>query len=418
MATSQSHIDLSKASDEQLEAEVLRRKRQREEQHARNQPANQTDQLLKRRKLAETKSSRKREQRQLPPAIYEAQIDKLADSESPMADSNNGGGGVETMAKIRKILFEARHGSAADLEVKAALLLATRLMARENITEAEKEAMLNSGGADEDAGGFSNIFIRRKDGNRTMLVKLFDYVKGLALAMSIYFDCSFYTTRRPPAAVEVTFYGIPKNTTAAALGFEVVYNQMSDWARPLLKDDSRKSYFRGIADEQKRLARAEKSAEEAQAKRADQDASEARYRQDEMERQAPFDCSKPESDESSGIGHNATISEDPINDEVSDDDGPDDHVIEADFVISEEEEAEGNGLTKLREEPADTSPALGCSLTVQRGNQQSSQVLYLNIKLFKCHKIQQPFRAMLMLVPLLTSRHQCCRAVRTRQQVP
>jgi hypothetical protein len=106
--------------------------------------------------------------------------------------------------------------------------------------------------------------------------------------MKNFFDCKYYTTTRP-ASLELTFYGIAENTVAASMSFEMAYNLIAHWASSYKGIGTRNSYCLGASDELSRMARREKAAEEAEAKRAEADATIAKAKEEEAERQVQLD---------------------------------------------------------------------------------------------------------------------------------
>lgn len=106
--------------------------------------------------------------------------------------------------------------------------------------------------------------------------------------MKNFFDCKYYTTTRP-ASLELTFYGIAENTVAACMSFEMAYNLIAHWASSYKGVGTRNSYCLGASDELSRIARKEKVAEEAEAKRAEADAAIAKAKEEEAERQVQLD---------------------------------------------------------------------------------------------------------------------------------
>jgi hypothetical protein len=118
--------------------------------------------------------------------------------------------------------------------------------------------------------GQSVVSIKRTDGDRSKAMKHQSYVDGLCHAMERFFDCKSYSTTNL-FALELTFYGITENTAAAAMAFKMVYNLISEWARPYKGVGCKNSYCLGVSDELSRMANREKATEEAEAKRAERE---------------------------------------------------------------------------------------------------------------------------------------------------
>jgi hypothetical protein len=73
------------------------------------------------------------------------------------------------------------------------------------------------------------------------------------------------------------------------MSFEMAYNLIAHWASFYKGVGTRNSYCLGASDELSRIARKEKAAEEAEAKRAEADATIAKAKEEEAERQVQLD---------------------------------------------------------------------------------------------------------------------------------
>ena len=67
------------------------------------------------------------------------------------------------------------------------------------------------------------------------------------------------------------------------MSFKMAYNLVSEWARPQKGVGGKNSYCLGISDELSRMAKREKAAEEAEAKRAERGGITAKNREEGTE---------------------------------------------------------------------------------------------------------------------------------------
>lgn len=114
-------------------------------------------------------------------------------------------------------------------EARQALRLSTRLLSQANLTQADVIAQETEKERQQRAGS-SQVAIRHYEEKR---INMESWSSSLAGAVKIFFDVQCYTeTRRQndPRIVWV-FYGLSANTVAAALAFEMVYNQALHWAK-------------------------------------------------------------------------------------------------------------------------------------------------------------------------------------------
>ena len=117
--------------------------------------------------------------------------------------------------KIKKCLDKAHHASASDAEVKAALHVANRCMARYNVTQAEILAH-EPPAVQKQYGGQSFVHLRRTDKSDLTPPRVQTYAEDICIAMGIFFDCKGYITLCSHH-VQVAFAGIAENTVAAAM---------------------------------------------------------------------------------------------------------------------------------------------------------------------------------------------------------
>jgi hypothetical protein len=227
---------------------------------------------------------RKRTARPPAPTLYKASVKELAETGAIRVTSSTADIDDVIVLRIKKCLERANHPNTLEAEAKAAIHLASRLMGRYNVSQAE--VLAHEGPSTQrQYAGQSVVSIQRVDGDKSKPVNYQSYVDTLCHAMKCFFDCKFYSTTNY-SALELTFYGIAENTVAAAISFEMTYNLIADWARPYKGVGSKNSYSLGISDELCMMAEEEKVLEEVQAKKAERDGITAEVKKEEAERQA------------------------------------------------------------------------------------------------------------------------------------
>jgi len=227
---------------------------------------------------------RKRTARPPAPPLYKASIKELAETGTIRVNSSTADIDNEIVLRIKKCLERASHPNTPEAEAKAAVHLASRLMGRYNVSQAE---VLTHEGPDtqKQYAGLSSVSIERVDGDESKSVNYQSYVNDLCCAMQCFFDCKSYSAAKY-SSVELTFYGIAENTVAAAMSFEMTYNLIAEWARPYKGIGSKNSYSLGISNELYSMAKKEKALEETQAKEAEREAIAAERKKEDAERQA------------------------------------------------------------------------------------------------------------------------------------
>ena len=221
-----------------------------------------------------------------PPALplYKASIKELAETGTTRINSSTADIDNEIVLRIKKCLERASHPNTPGAEAKAAVHLASRLMGRYNVSQAEVLAHERPATQMQYAGQ-SIVSIQRVDGDKSKSVNYQSYVDDLCHAMQCFFDCKFYSATKY-SSLELAFYGIAENTVAAAISFEMTYNLIAEWARPYKGIGSKNSYSLGISDELCNMAEEEKALEETQAKKAERDGIAAETKKEDAERQA------------------------------------------------------------------------------------------------------------------------------------
>lgn len=230
---------------------------------------------------------RKRAPPKLPQPLYKAVVKDLAESGTIRVSSSTADIDNTILERIKKCLDRANHPGTPEAEAKVALHRASRLMGQYNVTQAEVLAH-EPPSAQRNYAGQSNVEIVRVDGDKSKSVKHQNYVNTLLSAITLFFDCKSYSTTYNHF-LKLTFYGIAQNTVTAALSFEMVYNLITEWARPHRGTGPRNSYTIGASDGLYKMAKKRKADELAEAKKAEKEATEAKIRQEELERQAQLD---------------------------------------------------------------------------------------------------------------------------------
>ncbi|KAF2717907.1 hypothetical protein K431DRAFT_196918, partial [Polychaeton citri CBS 116435] len=202
--------------------------------------------------------------RKLPPPLYKASVRELAVTEASRINSSAVDADNTIIMRIKKCLDRVDHPASSEGEAKAALFSARRLMALHNISRAE---------------GHSIVRLQHTNDKSSARMRYQGFASDLQFAMQTFFDCKSYSTGRTKY-LELVFFGIGENTSAAAMAFEINYNLIVEWARPYRGIGRRNSYCIGIAGELVRMAERLKAEEEAEAKKLETD------KIDEMEKKA------------------------------------------------------------------------------------------------------------------------------------
>lgn len=147
------------------------------------------------------------------------------------------------MERIKKCLDRGRHPNTPESEAKTSILMAAKLMKEHNLTEAETFAASGTFQDEKPRAGESVVSVTRYDGKKAVN---FAFTGSLAHAMNAFFDCKSYHQARGMSHQHV-FYGIPKNTAAAAMAFEMCYNLILHWSMEKVGISARHSYGMGVA---------------------------------------------------------------------------------------------------------------------------------------------------------------------------
>lgn len=180
-----------------------------------------------------------RKPKQSGPAPYKAFIKTLAIQSSAAIAAID----PSVLGRIKKCYQKANHVGTGEAEAKAAILLATRLIASNNVTLAEVMDHETSDDRQKRAGE-SVVTIRStaesKDG-KLRSVREQGFMIPMAVAMNGFFDCMGYITK-PRDSIDFVFYGLGPNTVAAAQAFEMVFNLSAEWAREVKGNSGKYAY--------------------------------------------------------------------------------------------------------------------------------------------------------------------------------
>ncbi|KAJ5766681.1 uncharacterized protein N7511_004297 [Penicillium nucicola] len=188
--------------------------------------------------------------------------------------------------RIQKCLSRAYHANTSEAEAKAALFLSQRLMSQHNVTQADLMA------SDDNTnkahyGGRSVVSIVRTASSSKRVIKE-AFAMKLATTMGTLFDCKSFSTDFG-TSLQWTFFGIAKNTVAAAMGFQFAHNQILDWAGAYKGGTPTFSYRLGVADGLAAMAYREKKRELEQVQRKELDLIAAKESEESKKRQREVD---------------------------------------------------------------------------------------------------------------------------------
>ncbi|KAJ7218017.1 hypothetical protein GGX14DRAFT_695970 [Mycena pura] len=157
------------------------------------------------------------------------------------------------IGRIKKALALATHSGTSEDEARAALRMASKLLERHNVTQAEIMAqeseteqlkrhcwtiVVDSSLPFAILIPFPRTVSIRSTVAADKPVNAQTWVGTLARAIEIYFDCQSYSTRfgdAPQPRIDHTFYGLAEQTVAAVHAFEMVYNLIVAWClRPAI----------------------------------------------------------------------------------------------------------------------------------------------------------------------------------------
>ncbi|KFY08350.1 hypothetical protein V492_06306 [Pseudogymnoascus sp. VKM F-4246] len=241
------------------------------------------------------RTTRKPAAPKLPKTLYKAVVKDLADSGTIRVSSSTADIDNTILERIKKCLDRANHPGTPEAEAKVALHRASRLMGQYNVTQAEVLSH-EPPSTQRNYAGQSTVDIVRVDSDKSKSVKHQNYVNTLLSAITLFFDCKSYSTTYS-YYLRLTFYGIAQNTVTAALSFEMVYNLITEWARPHRGNGPRNSYTIGASDGLYKMAKKRKADEVAEAKKAEKEAMDAKIREEERERKEQLERLAPHVDD-------------------------------------------------------------------------------------------------------------------------
>ncbi|KAJ6499251.1 hypothetical protein C8R45DRAFT_109396 [Mycena sanguinolenta] len=207
------------------------------------------------------------------------------------------------LGRIKKALALASHEQTGEDEARAALRMASKLLERHNVTQAEVMAHETESEQLKRAG--TSIVSIKSTVSPTTTVNIERWTNTLAHAMETFFDCQSYNTRfnghRPK--VDWAFYGLAEQTVTAAAAFEMCYNLISAWSLTNAgKGVHAKSCYRsGVAQGLSSMAHKEKEEDKRRAVKKEQALLKARQEEETAENKARLDRLEAPEDEEAKI---------------------------------------------------------------------------------------------------------------------
>ncbi|KAG6819319.1 hypothetical protein H0H93_012956 [Arthromyces matolae] len=185
----------------------------------------------KRKRNVTNNRSSPRKRKASPKPLYISEVTETATNATQGDASRLDNADSNVLAKIRKALRLATHSGTAEAEAKAAMRMATKLMATQNITQAD---LIASETAEErlTRAGNSRVKISSTSGKKMKTQRWY----GIAAdAVCDAFDVQCYSENysyevKGKDHLDWVFYGLADNTVAAALSFEMLQNQLEIWA--------------------------------------------------------------------------------------------------------------------------------------------------------------------------------------------
>ncbi|KAI4177678.1 MAG: hypothetical protein LQ343_000141 [Gyalolechia ehrenbergii] len=189
--------------------------------------------------------------------------------------------GIEVIERIKKCFAHANHKNANEQEARAAIMMASRIMEKYKISQAEVMLHENSQ-LRATRGGISTVNVwPAKSSGRPFIPGWTEWLYG---ALEGFFGCRTFSTRYDDR-IRYTFYGIAEHTVAAAVNFEAVHNQILDWSEKFTGVSTRNSYCLGVTDGLLALSREEQKATEKKAREVESGALATRMKEEEKEEQ-------------------------------------------------------------------------------------------------------------------------------------
>ncbi|KAJ7178519.1 hypothetical protein C8R43DRAFT_973576 [Mycena crocata] len=190
------------------------------------------------------------------------------------------------IGRIKKALALASHAQTGEDEARAALRMASKLLERHNVTQADIMSRESESEQLKRAG--TSIVSLKSTVSPTTAVSVETWTSTLACAMNTFFDCQSYSTKFNGGTKKVdwAFYGLAEQTVAAAHAFEMTYNLILVWS---LKPENGKGlhakncYRMGVANGLYDMAEKEKETDKERAIKKEQALLKARQDEEAVE---------------------------------------------------------------------------------------------------------------------------------------
>ncbi|CAK5265744.1 unnamed protein product [Mycena citricolor] len=187
------------------------------------------------------------------------------------------------IGRIKKALALAAHPQTGEDEARAALRMASKMLERHNVTQADIMSQ------ESESEKLKRVVSIRNDAGTPF--QLPAWTSTLSTAMDTFFDCQSYSTKftgsRPK--VDWSFYGLQEQTVAAAHAFEMTYNLILAWSQKpeAGKGTHAKNCYRsGVAYGLYKMAQQEKADEKSRAVKKEQALLQARQEAEAAETKA------------------------------------------------------------------------------------------------------------------------------------
>ncbi len=191
----------------------------------------------------------------------------------------------DRILRIKKCLVTGNHAETQVSEAEAALRLASILMSKCNVTQAEAFAYQDEKEQALHAGESVVAVTSTKDGKKVISN---GWISEVQHAIQTFFDCKSYSEGFV-SKIEYTFFGIVANTAAAAMAFEMVYNLILHWSMLKIGVSTKFSYCTGVAQGLYRLAVKEKLEEEKNSSKTEAEILAQREREELEQRDREID---------------------------------------------------------------------------------------------------------------------------------
>ncbi|KAL1641273.1 hypothetical protein SLS58_006175 [Diplodia intermedia] len=194
------------------------------------------------------------------------------------------------MLRIIRCLEKSKHPNTSEAEGRAALRVAQRLMADNNVVE--NEVLIHMPLKEQTKRAAHSVACVRRVVENGKQIRLAMFAGELAAAMAFFFDCKSYSTRFDTEAT-FTFYGISESTALAAIAFTNIHNLIVEWSRSKKGVAYVRSYCTGVAQGLHRSAEKIKAEELKLAERAEAESLAEREEAERAQRQKELDRLRP-----------------------------------------------------------------------------------------------------------------------------